>query len=59
MAQIINLRAAKKARLRADARAQGDVNAAKYGRTQVQKAAEAAQAEKAKRDLNAHLRDDA
>jgi len=58
MAEIINLRAAKKAAARAKTRAQGDENAAKFGRTRAQKTAEAAQAEKAKRDLDAHLRDD-
>jgi hypothetical protein len=59
MGEIINLRVAKKAADRAKSRAQGDENAAKFGRTKAQKSAEAARAAKAKRDLDAHLRDDA
>ena len=57
MADIINLRAAKKAATRAKSRAQGDENAAKFGRNRAQKAAETAQAEKAKAQLDAHKRE--
>ena len=52
MAEIVNLRAAKKAKARAEARAQGDANAAKFGRSKAEKALETARAEKAKRDLD-------
>jgi hypothetical protein len=57
MAQIINLRAAKKAASRAKARAQGDENAAKFGRTKSAKTAEEAQKAKAIALLDAHRRD--
>ncbi len=54
MAEIINLRSAKKARKRAEARAQGDANAAKFGRTKGEKQADSARKDKAKRDLDGH-----
>jgi hypothetical protein len=57
MAQIINLRAAKKAASRDKARAQGDENAAKFGRSRAEKAAEQARAKKAKAHLDAHQRE--
>ena len=57
MAQIINLRGVKKARDRLEKRAQGDENAAKFGRTKAQKSLEAARAEKAARDLDGHRSD--
>jgi hypothetical protein len=57
MAEIVNLRAVKKERTRADARAQADVNAAKYGRSKAEKAREKAQAEKARATLDAHKRE--
>jgi hypothetical protein len=37
MAEIINLRSVKKARQRAEATAQADANAAKFGRTKAEK----------------------
>lgn len=58
MADIITLRTAKKALARAEARAQGDANAAKFGRTKAQKAAEKAQADKAARFLQGHQREE-
>ncbi len=57
MADIINLRSAKKAAARGRARAQGDANAAKFGRTKSEKNVTRAQAEKAKAKLDAHLRE--
>ncbi len=52
MAEIINLRAARKAKDRAAARAKGDENAAKFGRTKAEKDLEKARTDKARRDLD-------
>lgn len=57
MAEIVNLRAASKAAERQKARAKGDENAAKFGRTKAEKALEKAQAEKARRDLDGAKRE--
>lgn len=57
MAEIINLRAARKAKDRADARAKGDENAVRFGRTKAEKALEAARVDKARRDLDGHERE--
>ena len=57
MAKIINLRAVRKAKDRAEARVQADANAAKFGRRKGDKAHEAALAEKAERDLDGHKRE--
>lgn len=57
MAEIINLRAARKAKDREQARAKGDENAVKFGRTKAEKDLEKTQAEKAKRDLDGHARE--
>ncbi|MBM3614068.1 MAG: DUF4169 family protein [Alphaproteobacteria bacterium] len=57
MAEIVNLRAARKAKERSQARAKGDENAAKFGRTKAEKDLEKARAEKAKRDLDGHARE--
>jgi hypothetical protein len=54
MAEIINLRSVRKAKDKADARAQADANAVKFGRRKGDKALEAAQLEKARRDLDGH-----
>lgn len=56
MAEIINLRAVRKAKEKAADRAQADANAVKYGRRKTDKQLESAQAEKAKRDLDGHER---
>ena len=48
MAEIVNLRAARKARERAEARAAADENAARFGRTKALKALEKARAEQAR-----------
>jgi hypothetical protein len=57
VADIINLRAAKKASVKTAARAQADANAAKFGRTKAQKQAAEALRDKAKRALDGHALD--
>ena len=57
MAEIVNLRTKRKEAARKAARAQGDTNAAKFGRSKAERDLERAQAEKAARDLDAHKRD--
>ncbi|WP_050518457.1 DUF4169 family protein [Pseudorhodobacter antarcticus] len=57
-AQIINLRATKKAKEKSLARAQADANAAKFGRTKAKKAAEKSTADRANRTLDGHALDD-
>jgi len=57
MAEIVNLRTAKKQLERKAARAQADANARKFGRTKAERDADRMQAEKAARDLDAHRRD--
>ncbi len=52
MADIVNLRAARKVKDRDMARAKGDENALKFGRTKAEKALEKARAEKLARDLD-------
>ncbi|MBK5934612.1 uncharacterized protein DUF4169 [Rhodovulum imhoffii] len=57
MAKLVNLRSARKARERAEKRAQGDANAARFGRSRACKDTEAAKADKARRHLDGHKRD--
>jgi hypothetical protein len=57
MAEIINLRAVRKAKEKAADRAQADANAVKYGRRKTDKQFESAKAEKARRDLDGHERE--
>ena len=57
MAEIINLRAARKAKDKAEARAQADANTIKYGRRKVDKALDTARSDKEKRDLDGHERE--
>lgn len=57
MAEIVNLRTARKAKARDDARAKADENAAKFGRSKAEKDLQAARAEKAARDLDGHARE--
>ena len=57
MAEIVNLRAARKAETRQKARAKGDENAVKFGRTKAEKDLEKARAEKARRDLDGARRE--
>ena len=56
MAEIVNLRQAKKTRARAEKRAAGDENAARFGRTKADVALQRAQADKATATLDAHKR---
>ena len=58
MAEIVNLRQARKAAARAAARAAGDANAAKFGRTKAERQLQETRAAKAARDLDAHRRED-
>jgi hypothetical protein len=57
MAEIINLRQAKKQAVRKAARSDADANAAMHGRTKAERALEKARAEKAARALDAHRRE--
>jgi hypothetical protein len=54
----VNLRAARKARERLKKRAQADGNAARFGRTRAERELQAARADKARAELDAHRRDD-
>lgn len=58
MAEVINLRQAKKALARAKDRAQGTENAAKFGRSKAERQAEDADRDKARRHLDGHHRDE-
>lgn len=49
---LVNLRAARKARTRADSRAKADANAAKFGRTAGQKARDAQDAARLRAELD-------
>jgi hypothetical protein len=57
MAEIVNLRTARKAKEREKSRATGDENAGKFGRTKAEKNLEKARADKARRDLDGHARE--
>ena len=57
MADIVNLRTARKALSKDKARAKADANAAKFGRTKGQKSAEAAEVLRIKANLDAAKRD--
>ena len=57
MAEIINLRQAKKQADRKTARSDADANAAKFGRTKAQRELEKTRAEMARRELDAHRRE--
>ncbi|MCX7288447.1 MAG: DUF4169 family protein [Rhodobacterales bacterium] len=57
MAEVVNLRQARKEAARKAARALADANAAKFGRTAAARAVQDAQAEKAARDLDGHRRE--
>lgn len=57
MAEIVNLRAKRKAAARQAARKQADENAAKHGLTKAEKTLQKARAEQARDTLDAHRRD--
>lgn len=58
MAEVINLRQVRKQAARKAARTTADANAAKFGRTKAARASEEAEAEKARRALDGHRRED-
>ncbi|MEL7464560.1 MAG: DUF4169 family protein [Pseudomonadota bacterium] len=58
MAEIVNLRRFRKSKSRKDARREADANAARHGATKADKKREAAETEKAKRDLDGHKLED-
>ncbi|WP_343082389.1 DUF4169 family protein [Ostreiculturibacter nitratireducens] len=57
MAEIVNLRAARKAKDRLKKRAQGSENAVKFGRTKAERELEKARADKARALLDGHERE--
>jgi len=57
MAEVVNLRSAKKQAARKTARAAADANAAKHGRSKAERAIEKARADKVARDLDGHRRE--
>ena len=58
MAEIINLRRARKARARADAAAAADANRAAFGRSKAEKQAQVAETNRLARILDGARRDD-
>lgn len=58
MAEIVNLNRFRKTRARADQKTQADENAAKFGRSKLEKSSETAKIEKLRRDLDNHKTDD-
>ncbi|KCV81799.1 hypothetical protein ATO10_10650 [Actibacterium atlanticum] len=59
MSNVTNLNQFRKSKARAAKRAQGDENAAKFGRSKSERELEKARADKTRRDLDGHERDDA
>ncbi|MFE3838980.1 DUF4169 family protein [Pseudogemmobacter sonorensis] len=57
MAEIVNLRTARKQAARKAARAKGDENALKHGQTRAARDLAQARAEKTARDLDGHRRE--
>ncbi|RJF93775.1 DUF4169 family protein [Sphingomonas cavernae] len=57
MAEIVNLRQARKAKARADATQQAEANRAKFGRTAAQKAVDEAERDLHQRTLDGAKRD--
>ncbi|HWA23436.1 MAG TPA: DUF4169 family protein [Caulobacterales bacterium] len=57
MADLINLRQARKNRARAEKEAAAKASRAAHGRTKAEKSSAAAYKEKADKDLTGHLRD--
>lgn len=58
MSHPINLNRVRKDKARAEKRARADGNAAKFGRTKAQKAAEEADRSRAEKHLDQHRRDE-
>jgi hypothetical protein len=57
MGEVVNLRTAKKQAARKAARSAADANAAKHGRTKVERDLQKARAEKSARELDGHKRE--
>ncbi len=58
MAEIVNLRARRKDLAKKASKSKANANAAMFGRTKTERAAEQAKTDKAARDLDAHRRED-
>jgi hypothetical protein len=56
MAELVNLNRFRKARQRAEKRAEADANAVRFGRTKAERDLEKQRAAKAARELDAHHR---
>lgn len=54
MAKVTNLNTFRKGKARAEKRARGDENAARFGRSKAEKELEKARREKARRNLDGH-----
>lgn len=57
MGEVVNLRQKRKEAARKAARAKGDANAAKFGRTKAERDLQAARDEQARRTLDGHERE--
>ena len=57
MGTVTNLRRARKARARADRKADAEANAARHGLSRAERARTKAEADKTRRDLDAHALD--
>ena len=57
MAKVVNLRSARKARDRDARKATANQNSARFGRSKAEKQLDAAEADKARRELDGHARD--
>lgn len=56
--KIVNLKSARKTKARADAKAEADANAVKFGRTKAQRILEATQNHTARKMLDRHKTED-
>ncbi len=54
---VVNLKAVRKARARTEAKGVADANAAKFGLSKAERERLAAEADKARRDLDGHQRE--
>ncbi|MBI3439549.1 MAG: DUF4169 family protein [Proteobacteria bacterium] len=59
MADVVNLRRARKAKQRSDAETQAQLNRAAFGRTKAEKSQTRTENDAARRKLEGHKRDDA
>jgi hypothetical protein len=57
MAEVVNLRTARKQKARAEARAEAAANAARHGQSKADRSLQTARTERAARDLDAHRLD--